>query len=204
MSFELRKATLSDIPGIIEVFFDAFRDHPVTHRVFNSGSELSREYWVEQLKLDLGNPNIHYLVVTDPASPHPERVIALGKWCEQFILPPRPSPPSLGWPKDADLAFAEEFIGTVEKKHKEIMETRPHWYLDMLGVRREYQGRGIGKQLLQWGLVKADEAKLESFLAASPAGAPLYAKYGFELVEAILLDEGRRVESFMLRPAKKP
>ncbi|KAI2629339.1 acyl-CoA N-acyltransferase [Hypomontagnella submonticulosa] len=206
MSFELRKATPSDIPDIIEVFFDAFRDHPFTHRVLNSGSGPAREYWRETLTLDLQNPDIHYVVVTSATSPHPERLIAFGKWIEKFISSPplRRLPPPPAWPKDADLTFVNEFLGTIERKHEEIMETRPHWCLDMLGVRREYQGRGIGKQLLQWGLAKVDDAGVESYLAASPAGAPLYAKHGFELVETILMDEGRRVESFMRRPARQP
>ena len=92
----------------------------------------------------------------------------------------------------------------MDKKRKEIMKDRPHWYLDMLGVRKEFQGKGAGTTLLRWGLEKADEAGIEAYLAASPAGTPLYKKHGFELLETVLIDKGNRVENFMVRQPKLP
>ncbi|OTB00165.1 hypothetical protein M426DRAFT_324483 [Hypoxylon sp. CI-4A] len=83
------------------------------------------------------------------------------------------------------------------------MGDRPHWYLDMLGVRKDHQGKGLGKQLVQWALPKIDEDRVEAFLAASPAGAFLYEKNGFRLIDSMLLDGGKRVVRFMVRPVSK-
>ncbi|KAI0835250.1 acyl-CoA N-acyltransferase [Hypoxylon sp. FL0890] len=204
MSIQLRKATLADIPAIIDVYFDAFHDHPFTRRVFSLRSESVEKYWAESLAANIRDPHAHYVVITDSASTDPERILAFGKWREQVTSTSPPRPPQPSWPEGADLSFVEELLGTINRKHQEIMKDRPHWYLEMLGVRKEFQRKGAGKLLVEWGTAKADESGVEAFLAASPAGAPLYAKHGFELVETVLLDEGRRLESFMLRPAKKP
>ncbi|KAI1802641.1 acyl-CoA N-acyltransferase [Daldinia bambusicola] len=178
MSFKVRKATQSDISSLIDLYFDAFGDHPVTRRVFNSNPEHVRKFWLDPLASGK-QPTEHFMVLTDPNSATPERIIAFCIWREFFTTAsplPSPSPPPVSWPEDADLACVENFFGTVDRMHKKIMGERPHWYLDILGVREECRGRGAGTQLLQWGIVKADDAKLEAFLAASPAGAPLCSK----------------------------
>ncbi|KAI1133951.1 acyl-CoA N-acyltransferase [Hypoxylon sp. FL0543] len=203
MSIQLRKATLADIPNIIDVYFDAFHDHPFTKRVFGLRSDSVEKYWTESLAADLQDPHAHFTVLTDSASADPERILAFGKWREQLTSTAPPRPPQPDWPGGADLSFVEELLGTIDRKHQEIMKDRPHWYLEMLGVRKEFQRKGAGKLLVEWGTTKADESGIEAFLAASPAGAPLYAKHGFEIVDTVFIDEGRRIESFMLRPAKK-
>lgn len=45
-----------------------------------------------------------------------------------------------------------------------------------------YQRRGIGASLIQYGLEKADKEGVPCYLTASPMGAPLYKKVGFEEV----------------------
>ncbi|KAI2778154.1 acyl-CoA N-acyltransferase [Daldinia loculata] len=204
MSYKIREATHSDIPSLVDVYFDAFGDHPVTQRVFNSNPEHVRKFWLDPLASGLQKPTEHFLVLTDPSSSTPERIIAFGIWREFFTTASPPPPPAaVSWPEDADLACVEEFFGTIGEMHKRIMESRPHWYLDILGVRKDSRGKGAGKQLLRWGIARVDDAGLEAFLAASPAGAPLYANHGFDLIDTVPLDNGNRLESFMMRPAKK-
>ena len=45
-----------------------------------------------------------------------------------------------------------------------------------------YQRRGIGSQLINLGIEKADKDILLWFLTASPMGVPVYAKFGFREV----------------------
>ncbi|KAI0883044.1 acyl-CoA N-acyltransferase [Annulohypoxylon maeteangense] len=203
MSIQIRKATESDIPSIIDTYFDAFRDHPLTLRAFFPGSEPVRQWWAEGIGADLRDPSTHYLVVTDSASADPERILAFGKWRVWLTSTTPPAPPIPSWPEGADVPLLEKFFGAIDQKHKDILQDRPHWYLDMLGVRKEAQGKGVGTRLVEYGVTKADEARVEAFLAASPAGAPLYQKYGFEIHSTLPMGENGRVETFMLRPAKK-
>ncbi|KAI2613368.1 acyl-CoA N-acyltransferase [Hypoxylon sp. NC1633] len=203
MSFQIRKATPSDIPGIIDTYFDAFGGHPITRRLFFPRSEAVQAYWLNLLSNELQNPNIYFVIMVEPSPTVPDRVLAFSKWWGPLTQTPPSSLSPTSLPEGADEAFAEEVLGLIDRKHEEIMGGRPHWYLEMLGVKEDFQRKGAGTQLLKWGLGKADDAEVEAYLTASPAGAPLYKKYGFKLLESIPIDNGSRIENFMLRPAKK-
>ncbi|KAI1343563.1 acyl-CoA N-acyltransferase [Xylariaceae sp. FL0016] len=204
MSFVQREPTPSDIPSIVDAIFDAYRYHPVTGRAFIASSKHTLEYWSTSLTYDIENPNSHFLVLTDPNSSDPEGVVGFAKWDRPFDpASPPPPPPEMTWPEDGDRAFGEKFFGSVAEKRKEIMKGRRHWYLAMLGIRWDYQGKGLGGQLLRWGLEKADADGLEVFLGSSPWGAPVYTKHGFDTVETMTFDDGKYLERFMLRPARR-
>jgi ribosomal protein S18 acetylase RimI-like enzyme len=47
----------------------------------------------------------------------------------------------------------------------------------------EYQRRGIGSMMLQWGCDLADQLFLPSWVEASPTGNFLYRKYGYTDVD---------------------
>lgn len=50
------------------------------------------------------------------------------------------------------------------------------------------QGKGIGKELLAWGLKEADERHIRMCLESTPAGLALYRAAGFEVAEVIAAD----------------
>jgi GNAT superfamily N-acetyltransferase len=58
---------------------------------------------------------------------------------------------------------------------------RPKWYYGVydLGVHRDFQGRGVAKRMMELGIEKAQEESLPIYLLASPAGVPLYRRFGF-------------------------
>jgi ribosomal protein S18 acetylase RimI-like enzyme len=62
----------------------------------------------------------------------------------------------------------------------------PHWYLPVIGVAPQHQGRGIGSALLAAALAKCDEAGLTAYLESSnPRNIPLYRRHGFEITGEI-------------------
>ncbi|KAF2673190.1 hypothetical protein BT63DRAFT_410226 [Microthyrium microscopicum] len=69
-----------------------------------------------------------------------------------------------------------------------IIGARPHLFLSGLIVDPEYQGKGIGKLLMQWGVEEADRYGLFGYIESSEAGKPLYAKYGFKDLCAVDFD----------------
>ena len=69
----------------------------------------------------------------------------------------------------------------LERKHP---RKPPHWYLPVIGVAPEWQGRGYGHALLQPVLARCDADRTPAYLEAStPRNRALYERNGFELVE---------------------
>lgn len=70
-----------------------------------------------------------------------------------------------------------------------------HWYLESICVAPEFQRRGIGRALIQWGLDRVEEENAERkaageekppvpiLLHASEEGLPLYRSVGFRVVD---------------------
>ncbi|KII90354.1 hypothetical protein PLICRDRAFT_173788 [Plicaturopsis crispa FD-325 SS-3] len=76
------------------------------------------------------------------------------------------------------------FHSALGERRQQALGAEPYWYLYMLGVLPEHQGRGIGSKLLSWGIGTADSADppLALYLEATPAGKKLYESRGFEVV----------------------
>lgn len=86
----------------------------------------------------------------------------------------------------------------LEPLHKRDAPTQ-HWYLAVLGVDRELQGRGISSALLQPILRRADEHRLPCYLeTVEPSNVPFYRKHGFEVVvEGVEPKSGLRFWTFL-------
>ncbi|RAQ49720.1 GNAT family acetyltransferase [Aspergillus flavus] len=74
------------------------------------------------------------------------------------------------------------------KEKKAVHTTKDDMMLDMLAVLPEYQGKGIGSKLLQWGTEQADARNARIYLEATIEGYPLYRKYGWHEVDRIEID----------------
>lgn len=77
----------------------------------------------------------------------------------------------------------EAFSFLIEEALQRGQRREPHWYLAMLGVGSQYQGQGIGGQLLQPILERADREKMPCYLETSTEGAVrFYQRLGFEIL----------------------
>jgi GNAT superfamily N-acetyltransferase len=80
---------------------------------------------------------------------------------------------------------------------------RPHWYLSVLGVEPEVQGRGIGGLLIRPILERCDAAGLPSYLETQKQrNVPFYERHGFRVV--VEVDEptsGIRFWTMLREPA---
>ena len=55
----------------------------------------------------------------------------------------------------------------------------------------EFQRRGVGRALMDWGLAKIDSLGLESFIEATDSGKGLYAKCGYQFVKNVSVNVDR-------------
>lgn len=66
------------------------------------------------------------------------------------------------------------------KQHKKL--NKRHYYLMVIGVEPDFQQQGIGSQLMQVGLEKVDNEKLECFLeTVTPEDVRFYEKHKFKV-----------------------
>lgn len=66
-----------------------------------------------------------------------------------------------------------------------------HAVLRAIATLPEYQGRGAASLLLRSGLERVDAESASAFLEATPQGLPLYAKFGWEVVDEMVFDLGK-------------
>lgn len=186
-----------------ECFFDGFSNNVPARICFPRTSSQAQAFWYDSLSEEIQDPNARFLVVAD-ISTVPETVIAFAKWNAPLpsdtVYPPLPD----NWPRDGSPEEARAFFEKLAKKHEVIMDKRPHWYLEIIGTKKAYQGKGAGGMLIRWGTEKADRDGVECYLDASPMGAPIYERYGFKTLETInFFDEKYGYEhAFMVRDTR--
>ena len=64
----------------------------------------------------------------------------------------------------------------------------PHWYLAILGVDPQFQGKGYASRLLKPMLSRLDEEKLPAYLETSVEDyVPIYQRFGFRVIEEAVM-----------------
>jgi GNAT superfamily N-acetyltransferase len=77
----------------------------------------------------------------------------------------------------------------------------PHWYLPMIGVEPNAQGKGLGAELMRHGVARCDQEGALAYLESSnPRNIPLYLRYGFEVMGEIRVGAGPLVTPMLRRP----
>ncbi|OHE91916.1 acetyltransferase [Colletotrichum orchidophilum] len=151
-------------------------------------------------KNNKGEPNSVYLKATvpDPENAGQRRIVGMAIWAQQSAVEGHGDPPSKDSIKElglesvfpgneAEQRYAAACMSSLHKRRKEVIAEKATadqpavFVLNMCSVDPKFQGKGIAKKLVQWGL---DEAKrrggLELLLEASSMGRHVYAKLGFK------------------------
>ena len=99
----------------------------------------------------------------------------------------------------------EAWNGTHAKNdeiRKDVMAGERHWYLASLITWPEWQGRGVGRRLLDWGIERADQEgegrETPIYLEASDMSRGIYEHVGFRQVgEKNFVRRGKGVAEVM-------
>jgi GNAT superfamily N-acetyltransferase len=81
---------------------------------------------------------------------------------------------------------------------REVMQGEDHWWLAMLMVLPQWQGRGVGKLLLNWAIEQADAKvpPVPMYLETSKMARAVYLRFGFVPIgEVNMVRRGPGVES---------
>ncbi|KAH8781898.1 acyl-CoA N-acyltransferase [Hyaloscypha finlandica] len=195
MPLTLSLATPADLPNLVRAQYAAFHPNDTLHVLIYPSPDRVPESTFEKTverQTDAWKDNVTWVKVTDDET---GSVIAGAKW----IFWPK----SGGWAEEKGKRWPESFgIAYVSWIMEEFMGRRrernqgPAALLDICYVHPDWQGRGAGKLLVQWGTEKADELGLRTFVEASYFGRPLYEKFGFVVGEHVLLEGGNVKEEW--------
>lgn len=102
-----------------------------------------------------------------------------------------------GWGRLREVSAATELLEARRRAHVAV----PHWYLSALGVDPDHQRQGIGTALLRVILERADADRTPAYLETATArNVLLYERYGFDVVEELILPRTDVRGWLMLRP----
>ncbi|OIW35218.1 hypothetical protein CONLIGDRAFT_639518 [Coniochaeta ligniaria NRRL 30616] len=104
-------------------------------------------------------------------------------------LPPQPQPSSTP-PSDPARALGALMRADTTRWEEAYLSSKKTMVLQALATAPSHQGRGIGTQLVQWGVDRADAEGLPCWAHASPAGYALYEPTGFREVGRCEFDLG--------------
>jgi len=225
----------SDVEESLQLQHAAFHSGGGMSLLLTPAAELSptqlRELSAQRRKKLAENPHAHFLKVVDSelgaADGSKGRMIGVAHWDvfgtgataadldELCAMPPRPALERDAVPSEA---FAEavgrawdDFFGYMVAARRRFFPRGPAALLNVLCVHPSAQRRGAGAMLVEWGVEKADAMGLTGLVEGSRMGAPLYARYGFEVVHRERFDMGTYGKEFegkhdenviMIRPKK--
>ncbi|CEL11001.1 hypothetical protein ASPCAL14108 [Aspergillus calidoustus] len=203
MGFEIKPAAPGDGAELADVFLESFSDE-FNQKLWPRTPDV-RSFWAEKFNASIEQRGAtSFIVKIEALNSESQPVIAaFAKW-KLYSGDARPEEQETkdmtAWPESCDADLCDRFFGRLEKERVNAMGNRPHYYLDMLGTRPEFNGRGLASKLLQWGLSRADEKKVMTFLVSTPQGKRLYERYGFETLAENEAVPGYSMAS-MVRPA---
>ena len=90
---------------------------------------------------------------------------------------------------------------TTFEEMEESHPKEPHWYLPIIGVEPNAQGRGLGADLMRHAIARCDQEGALAYLESSnPRNIALYLRHGFEVMGEIRVGAGPLVTPMIRRP----
>lgn len=175
----VRRALPDDAPALDDVLADSFFDDPITVHLLPDASRRR-----DRLRLGMGHVMRAAYLPNDGAWTT-DALDGVALWAKPGDMKPSAlrqlrDLPTFARSFGRHLPRAMSAFGSAEKRRPD----EDHWFLDIIGVRPDRQGAGVGSALMRTALAQVDEAGLPAFLVTShPSNVPFYVKLGFEVTE---------------------
>jgi GNAT superfamily N-acetyltransferase len=193
----IRLACPDDAPRLDDVLADSFFQDPISAHLLPDASRRR-----DRLRLGMGHAMRTYIASDGAWTTDGLEGVAL--WAKPGD--PKPSGDAAAQrPSDvrASLRSPPPASDASVRDRGAASTRRRHWFLEIIGVRPDRQGHGIGSGLMGAALTEIDSAALPAFLVTSnPSNLPFYEKLGFAVGEEY--DIGPVHVWPMLRPAETP
>ncbi len=183
----IRPATATDRPALSDALASAFSEDPLFAWIAGPRVALEprmRIFFDAFLKNNLRQPD-HLVFVADDGSG-----AAIWRPVDKWKVPPMDllrAMPAFIRAFRTRLPAMMGALNAIEKVHP----VEPHYYLEILGTRRDRQSTGIGSAVINAVLERADEEGVPAYLESSnPRNIPFYARHGFEVREEVDCGKG--------------
>ncbi|KAI1841471.1 hypothetical protein JX266_012311 [Neoarthrinium moseri] len=203
---QLRDAYYSEIPAIARMSTLAFWDddlfailiHP--HREKYPGD--ADLYWIRRARVNFWDYRRKWLVAVDKDEKGTDTIVGVAQWerlgpggkrMDCHWLDPRNLLKPLSrlamflhawsWPNRACDPAQEDAIERSYPYFEKAWtgDRAESWYLELLAVHPDHQGRGIGRKLVQWGLDRAQEERVCASVVSAWGKDGFYQKAGFNV-----------------------
>jgi GNAT superfamily N-acetyltransferase len=191
-STEIRSATSDEMPRAVAAIVAAFLTDPI-----------ARFAW----------PSPHDHLVGMPLATHEfagggfkhGTAYVSADFCGAALwLPPGVQPNGEALEKIFRDTAKPEHLGDLLATFEKMEQWHPreaHWYLPLIGVEPNAQGKGLGAELMRYALARCDQERALAYLeASSPRNIPLYLRHGFEVMGEIRIGAGPLVTPMLRRP----
>ncbi|KAF2704565.1 hypothetical protein K504DRAFT_461327 [Pleomassaria siparia CBS 279.74] len=91
-------------------------------------------------------------------------------------------------PPEVRVEVLNALFTPLRKAQSDIMGDKPYFMLNSFATHPDHHRKGAGTMLLKWGLNKADEEGLVTYLDTTTLARPIYEKHGFTVVTAFEFD----------------
>ena len=184
---KVRPAVQTDLPALTAVLARAFDDDPFINWMVMQDKRRARRIF-DAMEISLRNLTFPYGEVYTTAAIEGGALWAPpGKWrlgiVQQLMMLPKLAKVT-SWKR---FLMVSNGFTALERKHPEA----PHYYLAVLGVDPEMQGRSLGGQLMRPVLDKCDSEHMPAYLESSKEkNVPLYERNGFKVTEKYQVPNG--------------
>jgi ribosomal protein S18 acetylase RimI-like enzyme len=191
---EIRLAEAGDLEPAVNTLVRAFENYPLTRLGLDPDGYLDRLARYHRLFLrQVGLAHGRVWVADDHT--------AVASWTT-----PR-TPPSVFAPLAAEFQEIAGSRAELAAQYEQAMvlfrPSEPIWFLSVVGVDPERQGRGLGRAVIAPGLAAADEERSPAFLETQdPANVDFYESLGFEVLAELDLPAQGPKHWAMRRPPR--
>lgn len=186
MGFVVLPALATDISDVYNAYFQAFKTNPITTALFphasaedmtNPESEFrkghtahTQTWWQEGAKTQ------YTLKCVDSST---GKIAGMALW-DVYLTPSDWKKGEIGWLQGEEKERAESLIMPLWETRAKLWDNERYVYCHVVAVAPEYQKKGVGKLLVDFGIEVARQARLPIYCESSQEGLRLYEQKGFK------------------------
>ncbi|OHW89481.1 acetyltransferase [Colletotrichum incanum] len=186
MPIEIRTALERDLRRCAEIGHQAFAKNPFFKIKFpgyvpkDGFLGLRANDLAKQLRED---PTARMFVAVDTERRGDGAIVGFAKWNVYPNGMPYAKSKPASWGPGANVEVCKMVFTGVEGMRNRLMAGKPCIYLHILVTDPLYQQRGVGQNLMAFGIQESLHLEIPVYLEATEAGHSLYSKVGFDDVE---------------------